>query len=145
MSCLAEVLRRGREWSTHQSLRTGFPRLFEVEVHLDSGSETVSMGDVEQVREVESDEDTQSCSVVSGEEEDISEDPLDIPAPPVGVVRAAFLQMDEVDLVHHFSRRAVVMKVVPRFLKDFSGMHSTLPSTGLQDVAPASQGWCDQS
>ena len=61
----------------------------EVEVHPDSGSETVIMGDVP---EVESDEDTQSC-FVSGEEEseDIPEDPLEIPAPPVGVIRAAFL------------------------------------------------------
>ena len=90
----------------------------EVEAHPDSGSETISMGDVDQVPKVDSDEDTQSCSVVSGEaeSEDIPEDPLEIPAPPVGVIRAAFLQMDEVDLVHHSSRRAAPMKAVPRFL-----------------------------
>ena len=50
----------------------------EVEAHLGSRSETVSMGDVEQVPEVDCDEDTQSCSVVSGEaeSEDIPGDPL---------------------------------------------------------------------
>ena len=121
----------------------------EVEVHPDSGSETVSMGDVEQVREVESDEDTQSCSVVSGEEEseDISEDPLEIPAPPVGGVRAAFLQMDEVDLVHHFSMRVVVMKAVPRFLTgpfrnalNIALAEATVGNR-VQDLARQERGW----
>ena len=85
MSCHAEVSQRAG--TVHGAVSSNrFSALVddEVEVHPDSGSETVSMGDVEQVREVESEEDTQSCSVVSGEEEseDIPEDPLEIPAPP---------------------------------------------------------------
>ena len=99
--------------------------------------------------EVDSEEDTEACSMVSGEAEteEVSDDPLEIPVFAVGAMRAAFLQLDEVDLVHHFSRRAAVMKAVPKFLTApfrnalrIALVEATVGSR-VQDLARQERGW----
>ena len=122
----------------------------EVEVHHDSGSETVSMGDVEQVREVV--EDWGSAASEAGShfaEEDSTPDVFDADeARMTGpTIRAAFQSLDHVDLERMFQRRACVMRSVPRILNGpfrvalRIAVQEILDGVTTRDVARQVRGW----